>query len=201
MTAERSINWLDDIGEAKKAAAGSGKPVLLFFHYTHCTGCINTFQKTLTKMSVIDKISEDFVPVLIETSERPKDVELYNVLWTPTFIVADETGMETDRWEGYLPEDDYLGHLEFAHARVALKKEHYKDAERLLSGIVLKYPLSEFAPQASYYLGVARYRETKDPSQLTKAYEDLRSAYPGSVWSIKASVWSRDNIEGVRRAA
>jgi thioredoxin-related protein len=201
MTAEGKINWLDDIENAKKAAAGSGKPVLIFFHYKYCTGCINTIGKTLPKMSVTDEINGNFVPVMVETTEKPSDAELYNVEWTPTFVVTDETGLEFDRWEGYLPEDDFLGHLDMALARVALKKKNYADAERRFDGVVIKFPLSDLAPKACYYLGVAKYRATNDAAWLTRAYQNLREAYPESVWAIKASVWSKENIDAVKKAA
>lgn len=196
-----SIPWLDEIDEAKMESAALRKPVLMFFHYKHCTGCINTFNKTLTKMSVIDEVNESFSPVLIEVTERPDEASAYNVLWTPTFIVSDKDGGEVDRWEGYLPEDDFLGHLDMALARVSLKRGDYKDAERRFDEVVIKYPLSDLAPKAMYYLGVAKYRETRDASQLTRAYEQLKDAYPESVWSEKASAWSRESIEASKKAA
>ncbi len=199
--AEKKINWLSDIEGAKGEAAKSGRPILMFFHYKYCTGCINTIGRTLPKMSVVDGISEGFVPVMIETSERPSDVENYDVEWTPTFIVADETGLEIDRWEGYLPEDDFLGQMGMALGRAALKKKDYKDAERRFDEVVLKFPLSDLAPKASYYLGVAKYRATDNPAWLTQAYQNLREAYPESVWTIKASVWSKEQIEAVKKAA
>jgi len=201
MSNERTIIWLADIEAGKRESLKSGKPVLMFFHYKYCTGCINTIGRTLPKMSVIDSVNEGFVPVMIETSENPKDSELYNINWTPTFIVADETGMETVRWEGYLPEDDFLGQLNMALAKVSLKKHDYKKAEMLFDEVILKFPLSDLAPEAGYFLGVAKYRATEDASWLTKAYLDLRDAYPESVWAIKASVWSSDNIDAVRKAA
>jgi thioredoxin-related protein len=201
MTTQRGITWLDNIESAKKESAKTGRPVLMFFHYKYCTGCINTIGKTLPKMSVIDSVNNGFVPVMIETSERVKDTETYSINWTPTFVVADETGMETVRWEGYLPEDDFLGQLNMALAKVALKKHDYKKAEMLFDEVLLKYPLSDLAPEAGYFLGVVKYRATDDASWLTKAYNDLREGYPESVWAIKASVWSSDNIEAVKKAA
>lgn len=201
MATETKINWLSNLDEAKKIAAKMGKPILIFFHYKHCSGCLNTFEKTLPKMSVTDAINDGFVPVLFETTENEKLVKDYGIEWTPTFITADETGLEIDRWEGYLPEDDFLGHLDMARARATLKKGDYKGAERIFDGILLKFPLSDLAPKAGYYRGVARYRATSDPVMLTAAYEDLKTAYPDSLWSIKASVWSKENIEGIKKAA
>jgi len=201
MKIEGNINWLGEIDQAKKEASGTGRPILMFFHYKYCTGCINTIGKTLPKMSVTDEINGNFVPVMVETSDKPADAEYYDVVWTPTFIVADKTGLEIDRWEGYLPEDDFLGHLDMALGRAALHAKAYTEAERRFDEVVLKYPLSDLAPKASYYLGVAKYRQTSDTAWLTRAYQGLREAYPESVWAIKASVWSKENIEAVKKAA
>lgn len=195
------INWLEDIEEAKRASSASGKPILMFFHYTHCSGCINTFGKTLKKMSVKDSISEKFVPVLFETTERPHETGAYGVVWTPTFIAADDTGLEVYRWEGYLPEDDYLGQLDMAIARVALKKGNYKDAERHFDEVMIKYPLSDLAPMAMYYQGVARFNNKHDISELTRTYENLKMEFPNSIWSLKASVWSSENLQEAEKAA
>jgi len=195
------INWFEDIEEAKIASASSGKPLLMFFHYTHCAGCINTFSKTLTKMSVKDSIKDNFVPVLLETTERPAETGAYGVVWTPTFIAADDTGVEVYRWEGYLPEDDFLGHLDMAVARVALKKGNHRDAERHFDEVLIKYPLSDLAPMAMYYHGVARFNKTHDETQLTNTYENLRLEFPNSIWALKASVWSSENMEEIKKAA
>ena len=194
MSNERTIHWLNDIAEAKKAASSSGKPVLMFFHYTHCNGCINTFGKTLTKTSVIDAVTEAFVPVVIEITEKPRDAETHNILWTPTFIVADEHGNEVSRWEGYLPEDDFLGQLDISLGRHSLKKGNYLNAEIHFDEVIMKYPLTDLAPQAMYYHGVAKYRATGDAFWLTNAYDNLVATYPDSQWRLKASVWSRESM-------
>jgi len=201
MAAEKGINWLGDIELAKAGSARSGKPILMFFHYKYCTGCLNTIGKTLPKMSVVDAVTESYVPVMLETTEKPEAVESYNVTWTPTFIVADSSGVEVSRWEGYLPEDDFLGQLNISLGRVALRKKDYKDAERRFDEVLLKFPLTPLAPEARYYLGVVKYRATGDVSWLTKAFLDLRETYPDNVWAIKASVWSKDNIDAVKKAA
>ena len=194
---ESKINWLGELNEAKDASKSSGKPILMFFHSRHCAGCHNTFNKTLTKMSVQDSINEHFVPVLFEVSDREKETQLYNVDWTPTFIVADESGLEMMRWEGYLPEDDYLGYLNFAIARYALKKDDYAEAERRFDEVIMKYPLSDLAPKAHYYRGIAKYKGTKDAAWLIDAYGTLKENYPDSLWTLKASVFTRKDFDEV----
>src|SRR5512143_1839318 len=202
---ESRIKWIEELEEAKKASKGSVKPILMFFHSRHCAGCHNTFNKTLTKMSVQASINENFVPVLFEVSEREKEAQLYNIDWTPTFIVADESGLEMMRWEGYLPEDDYLGYLNFALARYSLKKGDHVLAERRFDEVIMKYPLSDLAPKAYYYRGIAKFKGSNDSSWLIDAYDNLKEKYPDSQWTLKASVFTKKDfdavLESLKRAA
>jgi thioredoxin-related protein len=194
MSVDREIPWLTDIEEAKRVSEDTGKPILMFYHYEHCAGCHKTIENTLPNMSVTDMVTGSFVPVIFEVTEQNDLVKEYGIDWTPTFVVTDSHGAETDRWVGYLPEDDYLGQLHMALARYALKKQDYKDAERRFGVVVLRFPLTELAPEAMYYHGVSRYRATGDAGNLTKAFDDLRESYPESVWTFKASAWSPDSL-------
>ena len=200
MSTERTIHWYEDADEAKKVSAESGKPILMFFHSVHCAGCLNTFEKTLRRMSVVDSINDHFVPLVFEVSEMPKFAEHYNIEWTPTFIVADMGGHEHYRWEGYLPEDDYLAHVTMGLARLALKKGEYKEAERRLDEMLIKFPLSDLAAEASYYLGVAKYRGSQDSNWLLRTYEEMKTRYPDSVWTIKASVFTKEDFKRVEES-
>ena len=197
---ESKIKWLEGLEEAKRFSMGSHKPILMFFHSRHCAGCHNTFNKTLTKMSVQDSITEHYVPVLFEVSDMEEMARLYNIDWTPTFIVADESGLEMMRWEGYMPEDDYLGYLNFGLARYELKKGDYVTAERRFDEVIMKHPLSDLAPKAYYYRGVAKYKGANDASWLIDAYDNLKEKYPESPWTIKASVWTKKDFAAVEEA-
>ncbi len=195
MPAKDTISWLEDVKEAKKASSGSKRPILMFFHYEHCDGCKKTISNTLPKMSVIDAVNEGYVPVMLDIEEQKDLVKSYGVDWTPTFIVADSSGKETFRWVGYLPEDDFLGQLNMALAITAFKKGDYKNAERRFDEVMIKFPLTELAPEACYYIGVCRYRDTGDASWLRRTYENMSEAYPDSQWTIKASAWSQERME------
>ncbi len=201
MEIEKGISWIEDLEDAKRTSKRSGKPILLFFHYKFCTGCINTFGRVLSRDNVAGAINEGFIPVLFETTERPKEVDAYGIDWTPTFIVSDETGLESERWEGFLPEGSFLAHLDMGRARVALKARDYARAEELYNRVENNFRNTDQAPKAAYYAGIARYRATNDTSKLTEAYERLRGMYPESAWTIKASVWSKENIESLKMAA
>jgi thioredoxin-related protein len=195
MSVMDTINWLEDVDEARRLSTGSGKPVLMFFHYEHCNGCKRTINETLPKMSVIEAVNQDFIPVMLDTEVAKDLVSSYRIDWTPTFIVTDSSGMETDRWVGYLPEDDYLSELNMALARYAFRMGSYKDAERRYDEVVIKYPFTDLAPEACYFIGVSRYRYTGEASWLTHAYNTLKDMYPDSTWTIKASAWSAEQLK------
>jgi len=195
MSTRTEISWLEDVKEARRISADTGKPILMFFHYEHCAGCRNTIERTLPKMSVTDMITDSFVPVMLDVTAETALVKDYGVDWTPTFVITDSTGKEMDRWVGYLPEDDFLGQMHMALARASLKRGDYKEAERRFGDVMLRFPLTELAPEACYYLGVSRYRDTGDASNLTKAYDDLRNGYPESVWAFKASAWEPESLK------
>jgi len=189
---EQQIKWGSDLGEAKTEAKRTGKLMLFFFHSNSCSGCKATIEKVLPDNNVMKFIADNFVPLMYEVSEPgSKDLmKRYEVQWTPTFVAADEKGDIAYRWEGYLPVDDYRAQLIMAEAKMAFKQEDFDKAGRCYGAIVEKYPTSDIAPEAIYYLGVARYKKTGDPANLKKANEDLKNKYPDSVWAKKASVWA-----------
>lgn len=55
--------------------------------------------------------------------------------------------------------------------------------------VVARYGDSHCAPVAMYWRAVAQYKAAKDRTVLGKAAEELRSAYPSSVWASKARPW------------
>jgi len=190
MSTTDRISWYESFEEARAASAKNKKPVLVFFHYEHCDGCKKTIAETLPKMSVTDAINEWYNAVMVDVEQRKDLVSQHSVDWTPTFVVFGPTAGESYRWVGYLPEDDFLGQLNMALAKTAFREGDYKNAERHFDEVMIKFPLTELAPEASYYIGVCRYRYSSDPSWLGWTYNNMKDAYPDSPWTLKASAWS-----------
>lgn len=134
-------------------------------------------------------ITENFVPVKIHIKEQPGTFDRFGVQWTPTLLVLDSGGVERHRWEGYLPKDDFLAHLELGLAKIAFAHKRFADAEERFRRIVTKYPASAAAPEALYWAGVAKYKATDNPAALKATAEALRSRYQQDIWTTKASVW------------
>ena len=135
-------------------------------------------------------VRESFVPVKIHVKENPAGFERFGAQWTPTVIVADPDGVERYRFEGYLPPDDFLGQLHLGLAKTAFARGDFPEAERLYRRIVEEFPESAAAPEALYWAGVSRYKETSDAAALKKTAESFRARYSDSQWAKKASVWA-----------
>jgi thioredoxin-related protein len=190
---EQPLMWSSDLDKALKAAKQQKKLVLLFFHSNQCSGCKATIAKTLPDAKVSKYVDRMFAPVAFEVSDpRSQDsMKRYSFEWTPTFIVADDSGNEVYRWVGYLPPGDFCAQMVFARGRMAFKNKDWDMAEKCYKAVLDRFPESEAAPEALYYCGVAKYEKTHDASNLSMAKDKLQARYPRSSWAKKASVWGK----------
>lgn len=131
------------------------------------------------------------MPLEAHIKEHPKYFHRFDAVWTPTVLILDSDGAERLRIEGYLPRDEFRAHLELGLARVAFMRKQWAEAERKYAEVVERYPDAKVAPEAVYWRGVSRYKQTNDHTVLGEVPGQLNEKYPGSVWALKASVWSQ----------
>jgi thioredoxin-related protein len=188
---EVPLRWPSDLRKAMDDAKRSKKLMLLFFHSKTCSGCQATIAKTLPDPKVSKYIDKMFVPTAYEVSDPrvQRILKQYSFEWTPTFIVADDSGNEIYRWVGYLPPGDFCAQLVFAEGRAAFKNKDWDRANKCYNMVIEKYPGSEVAPEAMYYAGVAMYEKTHDASYLEETGKKLKARFPDSSWAKKGSVW------------
>jgi len=55
---------------------------------------------------------------------------------------------------------------------------------------LVRYPKTDAAPEAQYYLGVAKYKGSHNPLELKSNLEILQKEYPNSEWAKKAQVYA-----------
>lgn len=139
-------------------------------------------------------VTENFVPVRVEVRKNPEPMERFGAHWTPMILVLDPAGIERYRFEGYLPVTDFLAHLTLGLGQVAFATGKWTDAERRFTEVVEKYPETEQAAEALYWVGVARYKGG-DPSALARTAEEFTRRYENSSWAKKASVWRQKASE------
>ena len=88
-----------------------------------------------------------------------------------------------------MPKDEFEAQLEMGLARVAFKEKRWRDAERIYSEVVGKFPKSSSAPEARYWRAVSHYKKTNDHSVLGQVAKELQESAPESVWTKKALPW------------
>ena len=110
-------------------------------------------------------------------------------MWTPTLLVLDSKGKEQYRFEGFFPPEDFLAQQHLGLGRVAFAEGNYAAARKRYGAVVEHLPKSDAAPEALYWAGVAKYKQTGDGAALAETAEAFRSRYSDSSWAKKASVW------------
>ncbi len=150
---------------------------------------------TYPDQTIADTINGHFVAVQINTREEAGQpvVERYHQVWTPDIRVLDASGFELYRWNGYLPPSEFLPQLLVGHAQALLRLHDEPGAAALYDDVLRRFPTSAVAPEACYYLAIARYKASGDNAKLRSGWEQLRSRYPTSTWRLKQSFMENES--------
>lgn len=70
---------------------------------------------------------------------------------------------------------------------MALEKRDLKTARTQFAGVVEKYPKSDIAPEAQYWVGVVDFQVTNDVDAEINAWKKIIEDYPESIWARKVS--------------
>jgi tetratricopeptide (TPR) repeat protein len=138
--------------------------------------------------NVIEFFSEHLIPVRVLVDSKPLP-QKFKVQWTPTLVLLDDEGEEHHRTVGFLAPDELLPSLMLGIGKSYFDREFFAQAEQILEQLLKEYPHSDAAPEATYYLGVDRYKNTHIPEELKKTIELLQKNYPGNEWTKRASVY------------
>jgi thioredoxin-related protein len=185
-----AVYWTNQINPALAEARKKEKPVMLDFSAApESSGCSRLEVEVYGNDKVASFINENFVPVKVHIREQPEAFDRFGVLWTPTVVALDYTAKERRRFTGYLPPVEFLAELELALADDAFARNRYAEAVNRYREVVRRFQQSELAPEALYWAGVARYKETNDAAALVDTAREFRQFYPASIWAQKAAVW------------
>jgi len=133
-------------------------------------------------------VGQHFIPVKISVKEKPDVAASFEVAWTPNVVVGDEAGKAHYRIEGYLPPEDFIAQLALGLGRYEFDRQQFGRAMHHFEEVAQRHPGTEAGAQALYWLGVAHYKDSKDPAQLRPSWERLIREYPGSQWAKRADV-------------
>ena len=87
---------------------------------------------------------------------------------------------------GVLPPGDLLPELDYGRALHAMTTRDYAGANALF-GALSEQTDAERAPEACYWWGISRMRETKDPTSSLEPWGLIRERWPGSQWARKVA--------------
>jgi hypothetical protein len=144
---------------------------------------------TYPEAPVIEAITGRFVACQINTLEDANTelVHRFRQAWTPDLRVLDPDGVELYRWNGYLPPYEFLAQLLVAEAHAWLRLGENVRAADSYAAALDRHPTAACAPEAQYFLGVARYKGSHEGRDLIAGWHLLRSRYPGSTWRVRQS--------------
>ena len=138
-------------------------------------------------------ITENFIPARLHVRDQAADFkrfgERYAAQWTPTILELDKDGTERHRVEGFLEADDFLAQLMLGMGHLAFKNQQWADAERHFRRVVDELPGTDAAPEALYWAGVSRYKNSHDASALKETARAFTERYQDSSWAKKSAIW------------
>ena len=151
-------------------------------------GCQQMDAVSYPHLTVIAFFEKHLAPVRVLINSKPLPQQ-FKVQWTPTLVMLDAEGEEHHRTVGFLPPDELIPSLTLGIAKSHLDHEQHALATNVLEQLLAEYPKSDMAPEATYYMGVSRYKDTNDAGALKQAFEALQANYPASEWAKRASVY------------
>jgi hypothetical protein len=142
---------------------------------------------TYPEPAVAKTINERFVPVQVNTQEESAKpiIERFRQIWTPDLRVLGPDGFEYYRWNGYLPPFEFMPQLLVGQAQALLRQNALSSAAAIYEEVVQRFPTSEVAPEAWYYLSVSKYKATHEGNDLLRGWRQLQTRYPDSIWRVK----------------
>jgi len=183
-----AISWQSSLSDARQMAEKQDKPILIdWADLPSCVGCVSLENTTYPNNDVASYINKHFVPVQLNQSQNRNFFEGNKIFWTPTLTVCDQQGQEQYRWVGYLPPEEFLPKVKLAHAWLAMLSQEWIKAADILNEVASIHSKSLVAPDALYWLGVAKWKASRDFTDLSKPWADLMERYPRSEAALKAS--------------
>jgi hypothetical protein len=144
---------------------------------------------TYPQPPVVETILAHSVPVQFDNSKAENGRFLHGIhhIWTPDLRILYHDGYELYRWDGFLPPAEFIARALCGFGLAYLRLKRFDQAETIYVDVLKRFSTTYAAPEAQYYLGVARYRRDPDSDELPKQWANLRSRYPLSEYRVKQS--------------
>ncbi len=175
---------------AKTKAKKGKKLILMDFYNNLWLGCQQLAAVTYPDPNVCFAIENNFIPLQIDFNKNKALVKRFAIKWTPTVIILDSDGDEHHRFVGFLPPEDFIAQIILGKGKVEFNQDRFEQAMQCFQEVLVRYPKADAAPEAQYYLGVAKYKASHNPKELKLGLEVLQKDYPNSEWTKKAQVYA-----------
>jgi hypothetical protein len=126
---------------------------------------------------------QDRVVLLRLPHDQKPLADEFGITRTPCLILLDGRGAEHHRITGFQTPEDFLAGMHLGFAKIEYDRRAYGRAAELLDRLLSVHPGSGSSPEAIYVRGLSLYRQENDPIHMKKAYEQLKSRFPGSEWT------------------
>jgi Thioredoxin-like domain len=138
-------------------------------------------------------IEAEFIPVKSQCfwDKRTELMKQFDIGWTPTLLVHDAKGREHHRIVGFVPAEDFLAHLKLGKGKMFFDRFRFAEAIEAFTAVVEQHAGSGPAPEAIFFLGVAKYWKSHDPKGLRWAYDTLTARFPQSEWCRRAQPYKQ----------
>ena len=186
----KQIQWETSLTTTKAKAKKGKKLILMDFYNNLWIGCKQLAAVTYPDSNVCFSVENSFIPLQIDFNKNKALVKRYSIKWTPTVVILDQDGEEHHRFVGYLPPEDFIAQIILGKGKAEFDLDHFEQAMQCFQEILVRFPKTEGAPEAQYYLGVAKYKASHDPKELKLGLGVLQRDYPNSEWTKKAQVYS-----------
>lgn len=187
----KTMIWRKNIQEASSEISGGTRLLLMLFHGNDQSS-VRVLNETLTNDKVVGIIEREAVALKFNVNEFKEMAVERHIDLTPTFIIADESGRELERWVGYLPAQEFVEQMILSKGLAAFHLERLEEAVSEFEELVADYPDSQYVPEAEYYLGAAAYKQTGTTDVFGDACEILTRTHPDSIWTKKCSIWAHE---------
>jgi hypothetical protein len=141
---------------------------------------------TYPEPAVRSFILEHFIPVKLLLNNRADQPHFraQRVIWTPTIAILDYRGAGHYQSPGYLPPALFLPMLRIGLARAQIAWARYDEAAAQLAAVADERA-SALAAEALYWLGIARYLQSRRRAPMMGAWNRLREEHPASIWAAR----------------
>jgi len=134
LTRADQIPWQTDIEAALREASQSGQPVLMQFTASWCSYCKRMEKGTWTDPTLVERVSADFVTVLVDADEHRDLLQDLEIKGLPTVLVVSPKLEVIHRISGFQTAEAMMTHLDRAERQNASRTPQSRAARPAPAG-------------------------------------------------------------------